>query len=473
MPPIVLAPTDPAELFVARLLPADDSGGPGAYVQPRHVQRSGPDLVHGLYKDGKTRSGKPADVKPGVHWMLTATEDGSLSLKPVNGWYEFSKPMPARDSEPSSAPGKAGSSGNKTKRTTESGEAELLKEAGLRKNIADRWDAMLERRAGRVGVRVARGQILNATVHPVSNKVVYPEDDRLKDDTGLKKHLEKKKKQMKKEARALEGIEDDDVPETANALLMLKSQRGEGGWDFEDDGEFSDEEQEDFDEQLQRPQAEDPAPSADEDDAEEPEKDLLSRHGREIEVLLQQYGQGGTPDQAEAEEGAESGEEGGGGAAPSAHSGSEASDGESKPKRPRGRPPKKKPREQSSDERDGSGTAAPSGAASGSAEAPVSASSRTPAAPAPQPGKAPTQQAASEGASSAMPTEAQLRQHAIECLRRQGGRCTLQTAAEALGLKDSRSPLYSQVVAILKEVASVERVPGESRAMLVLKLTYR
>lgn len=65
-----------------------------------------------------------------------------------------------------------------------------------------------------------------------------------------------------------------------------------------------------------------------------------------------------------------------------------------------------------------------------------------------------------------------IRNKAIECLRKKGGTCKLSNIAAALGLRSPQSPLYKRVVAVLKEVADMERAPDEERPVLMLKLEF-
>lgn len=62
----------------------------------------------------------------------------------------------------------------------------------------------------------------------------------------------------------------------------------------------------------------------------------------------------------------------------------------------------------------------------------------------------------------------QLRAHAMECLRRHGGSCTLAQAAEDLGLREASAEVYNATIAVLKEIAFVER-PGEGPPLLRLR----
>jgi len=324
------------------------------------------------------------------------------------------------------------------------GEAEIRKDAAVRKEQAERWEKMLERRSSRAGTRekLLRGDILTAVALP---KVAYPEDDRLKDETGLNKQKNKKKKQLKKEQGAVENAEDDDVVTSANALHSLKNQRGEGGWDFEDGEAYSDDEAEEigFDDQLQQPEEAEPVPSADEDEPEGEKGDLLSGHGQELEVLLEQYGEEGAgPDGKtlnDADAGGEDGEE---------------SEGERCAKRQR-------IAADDDDEPDVNNAAAsgPAGAATAApgARGPPQAVPPAPAKPAPKPFNLETA------------TDDDLRSKVISSIKAAGGHCTLLGVAKALGLTNKGSPIYQRAVNVIKEVAVKKEIPGEGRPVLVLK----
>merc|ERR1712232_431 len=228
------------------------------------------------------------------------------------------------------------------------------------------------------------------------------EEERINDETGVKKQLKKHRKLKRKEAqKAAAGAEEEDAPESANALHALKRQRGENAWDFSDDEQFSDDDLgycPDYDDQHTGLDAV-TAPEGDEEaaiegvDGEEPVGISLTDHGQELATLLRQQ-----------------------------------------------------------DGNDSLAADRQSTAAVGLGRAGESASSPTPA-PAPPP---------------AAPI-VDIRERTITYLRQMGGKCSSKTFSEALGLKDKGSPLYNEVVRVLKEVADTEKLPGESRSVLRLK----
>jgi len=494
MPPVRIAPPG-QQAGIARIeVPATPgaSSGSGA-PRPVRLQALADGAARVLDARGGSWSGRRADVKPDLHWLLRPMEDGSYEATPVRAWYEFNSHVPAAGSrlEARGASGRAaggGSGGAAAKRPAEAGTAELEREAGLCNEMANRWEAMLERRQTRQGMNLT-ARAMRETMRALARRdpwealkaskgeQAYPElEERIKDETGLRKQRRKQRKALHREARATNDAEDEAVPETANSLLQLKPEHGEGGWEFSDKEEFSDDDEEkwDFDDQIECAAANAEAPSADEDEAEEAEKgDLLTTHGHNIEALLQTYN--GGVDLAEA--GAVGGEEG----AAAGSSGSEASEPEAPP--PARRTPAalraeagaaKEPAAVAAASARGLGSrAAAAGAAVVMPAAPLAPSARgTPPGP---PAAAPAPPAATPAAAPAGGREV-LREKVVACLRERGGTCRAQDAMRAMGLRerDPGSTFYKEVLAVLKEVATVERVPGDAaQRVLVLRSQYK
>lgn len=495
--PLVIGVGEP-RVFVGRL--AATPGSPG-FELPARLRSTDSELV-AFGKDGVQRTGKQTDVKAGQHWVLAPTPGGYVA-RPVHGWFDFSPPafvQAPRVATPAPGRPRAMKEREVDPNSAEAGELEMLKASGLRKEFADRWGGMLERRAARVGVPVKRGEILK--VNPPSDaplKVAYPEEEKLRDELGLNKEKQKKRKALKKEAKA-EFAEDDDVPDSANSLLSLKSQRGEAKWDFEDEEAFSDdgEDKWDFNDDLQKAPGE-VAPEADEDEGPEGEN-LLGSHGKELETLMQRMEKGG---RSPSPSGAVDAEDG---------SASELSEGEHCAKKRRlDEPPMlaavplrtataleerrivskvaEKASRSTPHEKVRSSKAqaiqleevrpaktqdvslpekarsARSHDAGSSRAPPTRAEMRGQPVPTPAAQGSPEKPAPDE----AVPSDDELRARVVDCFRKRGGTCGLSDAAAALCLKDRKSALYQRAVAVLKEVSTTQRLPGEARPVLVLK----
>eukprot|EP00444_Apocalathium_aciculiferum_P012012 CAMPEP_0183455696 /NCGR_PEP_ID=MMETSP0370-20130417/127232_1 /TAXON_ID=268820 /ORGANISM="Peridinium aciculiferum, Strain PAER-2" /LENGTH=251 /DNA_ID=CAMNT_0025647295 /DNA_START=9 /DNA_END=761 /DNA_ORIENTATION=+ len=121
----------------------------------------------------------------------------------------------------------------------------------------------------------------------------YLEEGRLKDATGIARQRKKVRKALKRQAWAQDNAEEADVPDTANALFQLKSQRGEGFWDFSDAEVHSDdEEEENFESHLAGPghDNEEAVMAEDEEHADaQKQSGVMSSHGEEIERLLRAH----------------------------------------------------------------------------------------------------------------------------------------------------------------------------------------
>lgn len=252
--------------------------------------------------------------------------------------------------------------------------------------------------------------------------MAYPEEERADDAEGLRQQRRKQQKTIRKRERLRLGGRDEDeyeAPDTANVLLGLKNQRGEAGWDFEEAEGCSDDSENvsDFEDR-----GEDELGLSGDEEGDE----ILTEQGKEIQRLLEQMEateESAEPNAAEPAPDGEAGESSGG----------EYSEGECDARRKRRR----------SDEVAEAAPPAPKCAAA--------------AAPTAGPG------------GGGLPDDDELRAKAVACLKRHGGSCSLAQAADALGLTKKNSPLYQRVIAAIKSVASIERAPGSSRAMLVLR----
>merc|ERR1719291_723521 len=120
-------------------------------------------------------------------------------------------------------------------------------------------------------VKTGKAALAGTNDKPPAKEVAYPDQEHLKDESGLKRQAKKRKKLHQAAGR---NAEDEDAPETANSMLELKASRGEDGWDFDQGEQFSDDEQDnfEFDDQLDTVKEEDGAVSADEEAAEGPDE---------------------------------------------------------------------------------------------------------------------------------------------------------------------------------------------------------
>eukprot|EP00933_Yihiella_yeosuensis_P060169 TRINITY_DN6229_c0_g1_i1.p1 TRINITY_DN6229_c0_g1~~TRINITY_DN6229_c0_g1_i1.p1 ORF type:complete len:464 (+),score=130.47 TRINITY_DN6229_c0_g1_i1:80-1471(+) len=421
----------------------------------RHVSGS-LSLVVG--SDGTTRSGRPTDVKADLHWVLERLPNGDVELRPVSCWYEFGKPAAS-----SVVDGLARATGQqRSKRPApndDAGANELERQAHLRKEMSKRWDSMLERRQTRVdgeSVSIQKEEILEPKKK--APKVAYPEEETLKDETGLRKQAKKKFKARRKLAK---GAEQEDAPETANSLQELKAQRGEDGWDFSDGEQFSDDEQDrwDFDDQIQETaaQREEEQPSADEDEAEEAESAALeTNHGKEIQVLLRQCEETAAPDSPDDDQDDDDDVGSGVGSAVSSGVGS-GTGGVGRPT----------PASLAASLGGNQASSIDKPAVDSSAQQRRRESKRTEKPKTPK-----TSLVDANWLSAASPDE--LRKKIVECLRRQGSSCTPAKVLDLLGIRNSTgTPLFKKVAAALREVTSVEKRDGSSEKVVVLKPQYR
>jgi len=510
MSPLSIAPSN-AELFVGRTAAIEDV----ARTQVASLRRDDSGAANAVYQGGEASSGRLADVRPDVHWLVIPNSSSGLQLLPISAWYEFGIPMHEAEGA------LQGGQGQTSSRPIDGGEAELRRESGLRKEFAERWESMIEHGLSSNGSLRARGQILRdlrkswqpsealerleildilerskapdlrGTLKVLESlesnpsqvagslvadevprtTVAYPEELHLNDDTGLDRQRRKKLKALRRKADAVDKAEDEEVPATANALLQLKSERGEGLWDFSDGEEFSDDEQDkwDFDEQLKRPTEEEIGPRLGADDmdapaAEEGEHgDMLTKHGKLLQDLLRMQEKSSKKRKSGEQKDQQS----------ESSSESELSEGEAcfksqskqmkllqaeTPVMDSLGQPRKKPKIQACQE---------VAVGSQKQEHIISSSAKPP-------NHASAEEAAAAKATSLEQeiTDEALRTKAIQCLQERGGMCSLSDAALALGLSDLHSALYKRVVAILRNVADVQRVPGETRPLLALKLMH-
>lgn len=257
---------------------------------------------------GLTRFGRPMGIKPNLHWVIKSLPNGVMEIRPVKGWYDLATslsastslaaPSASRTAPRAPAPRSVGATGDVATR-------ELQQQALVRKESADRWDAMNKRRQQRVEeTEVARRvDVVHKPEAAVDTQetgvaeekrrkaaVLYPEESAA-DETGFQVHEEKRRKVLQKLQKAQDaGAEEQAVPDVASTLLELKRQQGEGAWDFSDEEEFSDDEEKDrgdADTQEVQVAQEDPhLPSGDEEDEEAQPEATLSGVGEELQVLL-------------------------------------------------------------------------------------------------------------------------------------------------------------------------------------------
>jgi len=226
------------------------------------------------------RPGKVTDVKPNLHWILEPVHGGGYQLRPVHGWFEFA--IPQLEGGKASGSGAGAPKAVAAAKDENAGEQEIKDAGKLRHKQAEKWEAMVKKRNERGGMTLKIGDGAAA---------LYPDRERLDDDTGIRQQSKKRRKQQQ---RSGENVEDEDAPDTANGMLSLKRESGENGWDFADEDQFSDDEHDNFefdkaDDGLGDAVAagDEDAPSADEGAEEDAEGGtVLGSHGQAIQNLL-------------------------------------------------------------------------------------------------------------------------------------------------------------------------------------------
>ncbi|CAK9016198.1 unnamed protein product [Durusdinium trenchii] len=289
-------------------------------------------------------------------------------------------------------------------------------------------------------------------------------------DTRRAEALQRKARQKK--AKARKQVEDvEEVPETANTLKQLKSAKGEGLWDFEDAEEFSDDEQEEED---RNDRAEDTdtrvlAPEEIWESESEDDGGILSKQGQEMEELLKKHNRPGDADNASEDDEAVS-------EAPKAKA------AKAKAKAVRGKT-KMKGGEAAGDKVTEtnatfqkaevlaqqrpelvvpiSATKEPPAGDESSNATSVRTDSRTTRA----------DQTESKAVQKVQDTD-DLRLKAITLLQKKGGSSYLGIVSAALGLKSLDTTFGQKALAVLKEVAEYEKMPGEARVAVLLKVEH-
>jgi len=235
-------------------------------------------------------------IKPNLHWVIKSLPDGDMEIMPVKGWYDLATTGSSHDPRRSARPGVTGHATPQR----DAAVMELQQQAMVRKESADRWDAISKRRMQRIeesgGARRAFPQEdLDAAKASEEKRrkvqIMYPEDPDAADETGFKHQEEKRRKVLQKLQKAQDaGTEEQAVPDVASTLLDLKRQ-GEGAWDFSDEEEFSDDEEKVAPEANPKeveglPEEDANLPSGDEEDEETKPEATLSGVGEELKVLL-------------------------------------------------------------------------------------------------------------------------------------------------------------------------------------------
>lgn len=306
MPEVQRAATEKAgtELYVAKAVPhtSEDHLKAEDRLSLKRVKvriREEGDECTAYGPKGLTRFGRPMGIKPNLHWVIKSLPNGVMEIRPVKGWYDLATSLSASapSAAPKPAPPRSAAAGDVAAR-------ELQQQALVRKESADRWDAMNKRRQQRIeeteGAR--RVDVVHKPEAAVDTEettavaeerrrkaaVLYPEESAA-DETGFQLHEEKRRKVLQKLQKAQDaGAEEQAVPDVASTLLELKRQQGEGAWDFSDEEEFSDDEDRgDADTKEVQVAEEDPhLPSGDEEDEEAQPSATLSGVGEELQVLL-------------------------------------------------------------------------------------------------------------------------------------------------------------------------------------------
>lgn len=309
--------------------------------QPQRVQGDSEGGASFLSRAG-SQAGRPTDIKTSLHWLLVPDPQGNgFQLRPVVGWYNFDRPAYTTKS-----PG--------LEEEEDRADAGMKALASVRHTLADRWKDMLSRAVLRVpghyGKVTVRSQLLQESKAvdedlPLDEEVIkilqpldtleklqqlqdlevdkrrpqpslpplgqplqrrrdrgsveYPEEE--EDATGLKtQHRRRRLARQRQE----EGEDADAVPDTANRLLHLKSERGEGLWDFEDAERFDDDDDQDAEDcaadEREEFQKDDEVPVLAPVEGEEEDLPsdsdveagcLQTSHGQELETLLERHGE--------------------------------------------------------------------------------------------------------------------------------------------------------------------------------------
>lgn len=301
----------------------------------------------------------------------------------------------------------------------------------------------------------------------------------------------RKRKARQKRLKARIQPEDvEEVPETANTLKQLKSAQGEGLWDFEDAEEFSDDEQEEEDQNNQLeadwevPQKVLAPEKIWESDSEE-EGGILSKQGEEVEALLKKYKNPDGDDQSEDEEAEPVPEP-----APKGKASPNTTD---KPKGPKAKAKAKA--KTKSDQPKVNGTALQQrtvvpGSPSNPKEGPKpielkqdrrEESAKTEEVEETKKSTKPTNEKCkdAQGTESSKTeknqtevTEDELKLKVITLLQKKGGSSYLSVMSSALGLKSLNSSFGQKALAVLREVAEYDTMPGEARVAVLLKVQY-
>lgn len=355
--------------------------------------------------------GRMTDVKPNMHWVLEPVRDGYV-LRPVKGWYEFGPRCLPADADK-----------GKPKKKMQEAEEEIREVSKYRHLMSDRWSKMVQKRNERVGAPARVGKAM-MDEEVKEDQVMYAE-------TEFNVEQIQAKKRRKLQKRAMDVAEDQDAPVTANTMLDLKRNKGEDGWDFSDEDQFSDDEPEkvEFDDQLQTAKVDEheDAPSGDENAEEGEDAGVMDEHGKQLEVLIKDAdsNQIGNPEEAKEteakapEEGVDAEEE---------HAADNADESQTSSVRRRSR----------------------AGAETSN--------------PAVEP-----QRPAQSVKGSDVPNLQEIRRRVIDCfLRNNDGSCTPQAVVKALGVeqRDKNNPFYRTVLSTLKEVADVKQV-GSKRVLML------
>lgn len=425
-------------------------------------------------------TGRLTDVKPLLHWVLEPIDGRGYRLVPVRQWYEFARVSPAA----LEAAMEAEPAGRRRiqKMHEEIASKEMQQQTELRNLFAEKWKGIKLRRMERVGTSVGHGKAMATEPEQVEEAVLYPEKEFAKDDTGVKRAAKKRKKALMKEAGAVDGAEEGDVPDSANAMLKLKSAHGESGWDFEDDEQFSDDEQEkfEFDDQLETAATNvDDAPALDDEAEDNPDnpnaEDMLGSHGQELQLLLGRGGERGEDDDTADQAGSD----------PADNMNADEDDDDQQRRGDQDqqpivrRTPKAKGKGKAKAKGKAQGKAGSSKAIAAKVQGPAKAAAakaRFMAPPnAPEARSmvpAPVVPLAAVRVSPASPPgvsdEQILRRRVIDQLRCNSGSCRPQALCDNLGVKGKDHPMYKILSGVLREVATVDK----ATRTLVLKPEY-
>eukprot|EP00746_Dinoflagellata_sp_MGD_P007766 gnl/MRDRNA2_/MRDRNA2_115441_c0_seq1.p1 gnl/MRDRNA2_/MRDRNA2_115441_c0~~gnl/MRDRNA2_/MRDRNA2_115441_c0_seq1.p1 ORF type:complete len:452 (+),score=139.38 gnl/MRDRNA2_/MRDRNA2_115441_c0_seq1:185-1357(+) len=269
-------------------------------------EQEAPEILKTTDVEGRQRTGRFSDVSTVHHWVLVPCKEGYWEMCPVASWFSFGPP-------------EVEVTGQKDPdKQMKLAELELKLRSKERHANEDRWDRMAQRMRGvvhgadeEIGAEDA-GANSSGIPQNADRSIQTRPDGRIgrigdtgistaeveeEDEVGAASEVHRKMRQLQRERDESENLEDKETPDAAGAILGLKNQEGEWGWDYEDDEQHSDDEER-HDVDLPVPMTQDVdaladesdvAPSADSEDDADGDDDALMEHGQRIKHLLKQH----------------------------------------------------------------------------------------------------------------------------------------------------------------------------------------